>query len=167
MLLEPGPRLTIQTVMDDFYTTFAEELTSRRDPAHAFVKFTEPQQLWLRQRMNIVKPVRTPGDLLLWLSGVPHCSHAAGEHSISRRGLFITANLRRNADAKALKERLAKVKMGKIGTHNCRNADAGPGLVLRDARHHIENLVDRRPEDRLRGRILRGASRAHVATSGR
>ena len=122
LLLEPGPGLTIQGVMDDFYATFAEELTSRRDLTSAFVKFTGPQQLWFRQRMKVVKPVLQPGDLLLWLSGVPHCSHAAGEHKIPRRGLFITANLRRNADEKALEERWAKVKMGKLGTHNCRIA---------------------------------------------
>ena len=119
MLLAPGPGMTIQTVMDDFYTTFAEELNSRRNPAHAFIKFTKAQQLWLGDRMNIVKPVLRPGDLLLWLSGVPHCSHAAGEHRIWRRGLFINANLRHNADATALKQRLEKVEMGKIGGHNC------------------------------------------------
>ena len=113
--------MTIQTVMDDFSTTFAEELKSqrKRNPARAFFKFTKAQQLWFGDRMNIVKPVLSPGDLLLWLSSVPHCSHAAGEHRISRRGLFITANLRHNADAKALKQRLKNVEKGKIGGHNC------------------------------------------------
>ena len=121
--------MTIQTVMDDFSTTFAEELKSqrRRNPARAFYKFTQAQQLWLGDRMNIVKPVLSPGDLLLWLSSVPHCSHAAGEHRISRRGLFITANLRHNADAKALKQRLKNVEKGKIGRHNCLQASGMSG----------------------------------------
>ena len=113
--------MTIHTVMDDFYTTFAEELNSRRNPAHAFIKFTKAQQLWLGDRMNIVKPILRPGDLLLCFSGVPHCSHAAGEHRISRRGLFITANLRRDADKEALRSRWKNVQMGKLGTHKCRS----------------------------------------------
>ena len=122
LLLEPEQGLTIQLVMDEFYATFAEELTSRRDHRRAFLKFTEEQQYWLSGKMRVIKPVLEAGDLLLWLSGVPHCSHAAGEQKIPRRGLFVTANLRRFANANALKKRWAKVQKGRLGTHNCRIA---------------------------------------------
>ena len=121
LLLGPRPGETIQIVMDEFYTTFADDLASRRDPAHAFLKFTAQQQHWLAQKLRIVKPVLQPGDLLLWLSGVPHCSHADGGHRVPRRGLFITANLRIHADKNALRERWVNVQMGKLGTHNCRS----------------------------------------------
>ena len=108
--------------MDEFLRTFAEELTLRRDHRRAFLRFTQDEQIWFSRKMRVVKPVLEAGDLLLWLSGVPHCSHAAGEQVIPRRGLFVTGNLRRNADARALKRRWGNVQMGMLGTHNCRIA---------------------------------------------
>ena len=119
LLFEPHPGETIQTVMDSFKEKFKSELNSRPNQVHPFLKFTLEQRYWFQTNMKKVKPVLHPGDLLLWLSGVPHCSHATGEHRVARLGLFITANLRHNADATALKQRLEKVEMGKIGGHNC------------------------------------------------
>ena len=122
LLFEPHPGQTLQTVMDSFKEKFKSELNSRPNQVHPFLKFTLEQRYWFQTNMTVVKPVLQPGDLLLWLSGVPHCSHATGEHRVARLGLFITANLRRDADKEALRSRWKNVQMGsKLGTHKCRS----------------------------------------------
>ena len=121
LLFEPHPGQTLQTVMDSFKEKFKSELNSRPNQVHPFLKFTLEQRYWFQTNMTVVKPVLQPGDLLLWLSGVPHCSHATGEHRVPRLGLFITANLRRDADKRALRSRWENVLVGKLGTHNCRS----------------------------------------------
>ena len=121
LLFEPHPGQTLQTVMDSFKEKFKSELNSRPNQVHPFLKFTLEQRYWFHTNMTVVKPVLQPGDLLLWLSGVPHCSHATGEHRVPRLGLFITANLRRDADKEALRSRWKNVQLGKLGTHKCRS----------------------------------------------
>ena len=121
LLFEPHPGETIQTVMDRFREKFKDDLNSRPKQVHPFVTFTLEQRYWFQTNMKTVKPVLHPGDFLLWLSGVPHCSHATGEHRVARLGLFITANLRRDADKEALRSRWKNVQMGKLGTHKCRS----------------------------------------------
>ena len=132
LLFEPHPGQTLQTVMDSFKEKFKSELNSRPNQVHPFLKFTLEQRYWFQTNMTVVKPVLQPGDLLLWLSGVPHCSHATGEHRVPRLGLFITANRRRDADKRALRSRWENVLVCKLGTHNCRS---GTGMTPPVGRH--------------------------------
>ena len=139
LLFEPHPGQTLQTVMDSFKEKFKSELNSRPNQVHPFLKFTLEQRYWFQTNMKKVKPVIHPGDLLLWLSGVPHCSHATGEHRVPRLGLFITANLRRDADKRALRSRWENVLVGKLGTHNCRS---GTGMTPPVGRHVQGSYLD-------------------------
>lgn len=85
--------------------------------------FDETQLEWLRQNSRFVKPNFKKGDMLLWLSSMPHAGATipnpfVNEYTEDRLGIFVSMLPKIFASADILRDRRELAKTGATSTHN-------------------------------------------------
>mgnify|MGYP002034033265 FL=1 len=113
------PHTCIQDLTNEFYDRFF-------DPSEHFKNdsdwhyFSKDELAFLKERCDIVKPNLNPGDMLLWLSCIPHAA-APGFSSSPRSmriAMFNAMMPRQLVSERILKKRKRIANTGLTTTHN-------------------------------------------------
>lgn len=85
--------------------------------------FDEAQLEWWRQHSQFVKPNLKKGDMLLWLSSMPHAGATipnpiVNDSTEDRLGIFVSMLPKAFANADVLRDRRELAKTGATSTHN-------------------------------------------------
>jgi len=113
------PRTTIQDLTNKFYDRFFDPSQYSKND-HDWHNFSQDELSFLKEHCDIVKPNLDPGDMLLWLSCIPHAA-APGFSSSPRNmriAMFNAMIPRQLVNDRVLKKRKRIANTGLTTTHN-------------------------------------------------
>ncbi len=118
---------TAQQMIDAYHQHFHRKFNRfgrKIDPIFSdedYYEFSEDELVWLRKYCTLEKPELDCGDMLLWMSAMPHaaCSDVnCSEHVNTRLGTFISMIPKKLVNCSVLSERRKLAKMGLTSSHN-------------------------------------------------
>lgn len=135
VFFEPRENETAEDMIYDFHQQFSIMTTrcGRKVPKRIqfdddkndddYHPFDETQLEWLRNHSQFVKPNLNKGDMLIWLSSMPHAgatipNSIVNEQTEDRLGIFVSMLPKEFASVDILRDRRELAKTGATSTHN-------------------------------------------------